>query len=113
MIAQNDIEKLVQTIVSSYKPEKVLLFGSYASGTATENSDVDLLLVKDTHLPPHKRTGEISALLKGILFPLDIIIYTHNEFEQQSNQKYTFLNNALTHSKVLYEQPRNNTAMVA
>ncbi len=113
MISQNDIEKLVQTIVSAYKPEKVLLFGSYAKGTATENSDVDLLLVKDTNLPPHKRTGEISALLKGILFPLDIIIYTRNEFEQQSNQKYTFLNNALTNSKVLYEHPRTNSTMVA
>jgi predicted nucleotidyltransferase len=113
MISQTEINHLVQNIVASYHPDKVIMFGSYAVGNQTENSDLDLLIIKNTELPPHKRTAEISALLKGILFPIDILIYTNTEFEQMKNQKFSFLYQALAINKILYEQPRNNTTMVA
>ena len=44
MISQEQIEEIIKRIASNYKPEKIILFGSYAYGTATEDSDLDLLV---------------------------------------------------------------------
>jgi predicted nucleotidyltransferase len=104
MITQEQIDQLVHKIVASYQPEKVILIGSYAAGNQNENSDLDLLIVKNTPLPAHKRTSEISGLLKGILFPIDVLIYTQSEFEQMKTLKYSFLYQALSKNKILYEQ---------
>ena len=46
MISQSQINDIVQRIVFSYKPQKIYLFGSYARGIASENSDLDLLVLK-------------------------------------------------------------------
>ena len=48
MIELTDIQKVVQQIVEHFNPQKVFLFGSYANGNPTEDSDVDLLVVMDT-----------------------------------------------------------------
>lgn len=104
MITQEQIDQLVHKIVASYQPEKVILIGSYAAGNQNENSDLDLLIVKNTPLPAHKRASEISGLLKGILFPIDVLIYTQSEFEQMKTLKYSFLYQALSKNKILYEQ---------
>ncbi|HID94921.1 MAG TPA: nucleotidyltransferase domain-containing protein [Candidatus Latescibacteria bacterium] len=45
MIIQKEIEEIVKRIVTGYKPEKIVLFGSYAYGNPTEDSDLDLLVV--------------------------------------------------------------------
>ncbi len=103
MLTNNEISQLVDKIVVHYKPDKVMLLGSYANNTATENSDLDLLIIKNTELEPHKRNSELYKLLKGVLFPLDILIYTRSEYEAFSHQKHTFLNHALKTSKTLYE----------
>ena len=48
MVLQSDIQVLVNEIVEGYQPEKIYLFGSYANGTATDDSDIDLFVVKNT-----------------------------------------------------------------
>ncbi len=70
----------VERIVSNLKPERIILFGSYAYGEPTPDSDVDLLIIiegntKDNHLAT-------SMLLYPREFPVDIIVKTPQEFEE-------------------------------
>jgi predicted nucleotidyltransferase len=77
MITQEQIEEIVKRIIDNYDPEKIVLFGSYAYGHPTEDSDLDLLVVKNSDLPRYKRAREIRRHLWGITdTPKDIIVYT-------------------------------------
>jgi len=69
-----DIDDVCIQIVNKYGPEKILLFGSYARGDVTEDSDVDLLIVKDTD---EEFLGRLRNVRRGLKYniPLDILIY--------------------------------------
>lgn len=54
MITTETIEEITQLLVGKFNPEKVILFGSHASGGADEQSDVDLLVVAETNLKPQR-----------------------------------------------------------
>jgi predicted nucleotidyltransferase len=104
MIEANKINEIVVRIANKFNPDKIILFGSYASGNATNSSDLDLLVIKDTDLPYHKRSFDIHKWLIGSMVPMDILVYTNKEFEQEKNEKTSFLNSAIKISKVLYER---------
>jgi predicted nucleotidyltransferase len=96
------IQSIVDRIVKNYGPDKIILFGSFAQGTQNENSDVDLLIVKDSKLPRHRRGREVRKLLYGILVPMDIIVFTNKEIEEDRNLKFSFVYEVLKTGKVLY-----------
>ncbi len=98
------IFEIVNKVVNSYQPEKVLLFGSYATGKETADSDVDLIIVKDTKTPKHKRGREIRKHLFGILIPIDLKVYTPDEFEKEKNLQYSFINSVINECITLYER---------
>lgn len=104
MIETTKINDIVTRIASKFNPDKIILFGSYASGTPNDNSDIDLIVIQDTDLPRHKRSFDIQKLLIGSMIPMDILVYTSNEFEKEKNEKYSFLNSAIKTSKILYER---------
>jgi len=104
MIDSKQINDIVNRIASSYKPDKIILFGSYANGTSSENSDLDFILIKDTTEPKHKRGIEVRKLFFGLPIPMDFKIYTSTEFTFELTNKYSFLSLALKESKVLYER---------
>ena len=104
MIELKKINDIVARIASKFNPDKIILFGSYASGTPNNDSDIDLLVIKDTDLPRHKRSFDIQKMLIGSMIPMDILVYTNNEFEKEKNEKYSFLNSAIKTSKILYER---------
>ena len=73
---QEKIDKMVRRIVKKFKPEKIILFGSYARGTPTRDSDVDLLIIMPVSqnmrlffLPYHHRTSPIGQMPSGKLVP--------------------------------------------
>ena len=111
MLSEMQINLVVNQIVTNYNPEKILIFGSYAQDTATEISDLDLLIIKDTDLPQNKRNYEVRKLLKGVLFPIDILVYTPKEIELFRNEKFTFLYQALKTTKIVYDINRKNSGM--
>gem|GEM_PF-1168189 len=53
----------IQRIVQALHPEKIILFGSFAYGHPSPDSDVDLLVIMDTDAPPHQRSWAVSRLL--------------------------------------------------
>jgi predicted nucleotidyltransferase len=62
-VTLNDIRRVVQQIVERFNPQKVILFGSYASGRPTKDSDVDLLVVMDTDEEPIHAAARIAAAI--------------------------------------------------
>jgi len=104
MIELKKINDIVARIASKFNPDKIILFGSYASGTPNNDSDIDLLVIKDTDLPRHKRSFDIQKMLIGSMIPMDILVYTNTEFEKEKNEKNSFLNSAIKTSKILYER---------
>ncbi|MBI4646741.1 MAG: nucleotidyltransferase domain-containing protein [Bacteroidia bacterium] len=104
MISQTQINEVVKKIVNNYKPEKIYIFGSYAIGTATENSDLDLIIIKNTDLPPHKRIYNVRMLLLDTIFPLDILVYTPEEIYKEGENKFSFIHNIFKIAKVIYEK---------
>jgi len=104
MIDSNKINEIVFRITSKFNPDRIILFGSYANGTQKEDSDIDLLIIQDTDLPPQKRGFDIRMSLIGLMMPFDILIYTKSEFEQEKENQYSFLSSAIQNSKVLYER---------
>jgi predicted nucleotidyltransferase len=103
-IDNTQIESISREIVRKINPEKVILFGSYACGNQTTDSDVDLIIISNTNLPKHKRSIEIRRLFYRKLIPMDIKVYTPEEFEKERLNKFSFLNTLLKQSKVLYDR---------
>ncbi len=101
-------EKIVEDIVSKlkaeYQPEKIILFGSYASGKAGWDSDIDLLIVKNSNRRRDERDIEVRRLLEGIKFPLDIFVYTSQEVKKFYKLEGSFIKKIFDKGKVLYEK---------
>ncbi len=104
MTIKEKIDEISMKIVKNINPEKIILFGSYAKGNYSEDSDLDLIIVKQSDLPKHKRGIEIRRLFYGFLIPMDLKIYTPEEFENELKNKYSFLNSAIKDSKTIYER---------
>lgn len=82
MIGIDKINEIVNKIAGFYDPDKIILFGSYAYGIPTENSDLDLLIIKDSVEPRPDRTMQILKMLYGSMIPMDLIVYTNNEIKE-------------------------------
>jgi len=104
MIDSNKIKEVVSRIATKFNPEKIILFGSHANGTPNNDSDLDLLIVQETDLPMHQRGFEIRMSLRSTMIPMDILIYTKDEFNSEKDNNFSFLNSAMKNSKVLYER---------
>lgn len=98
------LPEAVQRIVDEIRPDKIILFGSYANGVPTPDSDVDLLVIWDTPLPPLPRYLAVSQLLNPRPFPVDLLVRTSQEIETALAQNDSFVREILTQGKVLYEQ---------
>jgi len=66
------LQKIVRRIAQSLRPRQIVLFGSYAYGRSTPDSDVDRLVVMETSAPPAERYLAVSRLLRPRPFPVDI-----------------------------------------
>ena len=104
MISKAKIDSVVNKIIENFNPNKIILIGSYAAGNATEDSDLDLLVIKETEQPRRERNIEIRRNLIGSMIPMDILVYTPSEFEKEKEISFSFVSTAIENSKVLYEK---------
>src|SRR3989441_12785199 len=101
-ITSSAINRLAGEIARICHPEKIILFGSYAYGKPTEDSDVDLLVV----MPNERRKGRMSLNIRLALdydFPLDLLVRTPGELRRRLRWGDCFIQEVLSKGKVLYE----------
>jgi predicted nucleotidyltransferase len=101
------LQQVTRCIVDALAPERVILFGSYAYGEPTPDSDVDLLIVIETEERPSKRRRAVSRLFRERPFPMDIVVRTPAEVERSRERVDPFMREILDKGRVLYEQPGN------
>lgn len=105
MVTMAQIEELVRRIGRQFHPERIVLFGSYASGQTTDDSDVDLLVVAETTLPPHERYGAVRRLVADFPASFDIIVKTPEEYARWRSVVNHIVYFADKYGRVLYERP--------
>ncbi len=103
---ERTIQAIAAKIAEVVHPQKVILFGSWARGEQGPHSDIDLIVIQETSLPRHQRYAQIRRLFWGLGLPMDILVYTPEEFD-----RYRSVPGSLTHTvthegRVLYERPR-------
>jgi len=97
---------VVERIAAQLDPEMIVLFGSYAYGVPSVDSDVDLLVILDTEAPRRERSWLVSRLLIPRPYPVDILVKTPQEIEQALASRDFFIQEIMERGKVLYERPK-------
>ena len=101
------LPQAVKKIVETLKPEKIIIFGSYAYGKPTPDSDVDLLVIMKTRANTKERYLAVSRVLRPRQFPVDIIVKTPGELNKAlKNKGNFFIREIVERGNVLYEQAR-------
>ena len=100
----NEIEQFGRQIGEQFGAEKVILFGSYAQGTAKQDSDIDLLVVAKTKLSPSQRYGAVRRILGDYPAGFDIVVETPEEFNRWRTVVNHIVYFAARYGKVLYER---------
>src|SRR5262245_47230819 len=96
------IRKYARQIVRLFHPERVILFGSYAYGTPTPDSDVDLLIVMPTR-NQIEQAVRIDEAIEERGFPLDLLVRTPKELAKRLRLGDSFMQEIVNRGKVLYE----------
>lgn len=101
------LPQAVKKIAKTLKPEKIILFGSYAYGNPTPDSDVDLLVIMKTKANTKERYLAVSSVLSPRQFPVDIIVKTPAEIKfALSNKDNFFIRDIVLRGKTLYERQK-------
>lgn len=95
------LSEIVVKIAEEFKPEKIILFGSWAWGEPGPDSDVDLLIIKKTE-DTRKLAREIDDVLFPRSFPIDLIVYRPDQVEKRNKMGDFFISDILSKGKVLY-----------
>ena len=95
---------ITRRIVEHFQPYKIVLFGSYASGTPDLESDVDLLVVMDSDESMAQRIRRVTKVAKVRFLPMDVIVRTPAELEKRLAMGDFFLAEILETGKVLYHR---------
>ena len=104
MLTTDQIDQLGQKIGQKLKPDRIILFGSHANGDATEDSDIDLMVVTETSLPPAKRYGTVRRLLDDYPASFDIVVKTPEEYARCKNVVNHIVYFAEREGRVIYER---------
>ena len=102
------LQQMVETIVTEVDPEQVILFGSHARGDASEDSDVDLIVVESEPFDKNRDRGaeavRLWRALAGFSISKDILVYSRDEVEYWRDSLNHVLARALREGEVLYER---------
>ncbi|WFF05833.1 nucleotidyltransferase domain-containing protein [Micromonospora sp. WMMD1076] len=104
MIRDADIARVVERVVALYDPDRIILFGSQAKGTATERSDLDLVVVRRSDHPRWLRGRDVVAALNRMAFKTDLLFVTPEEMEQEQTDPYSLFSTMWPTARTIYER---------
>jgi predicted nucleotidyltransferase len=97
-----EIRSLGELIARRFRPRRIVLFGSHASGRASAESDVDLLVVMNHRGSAVEKSAEIRLVLRTG-FPVDVMVYSPAKVKERLAMGDSFVEEILRDGKVLYE----------
>jgi len=102
------LNEIVEKIVRGYPPEKIILYGSYAYGHPDDESDIDLLIVKETDASPFDRRVAVRRIV-DLRVPIAFapIVVTPRELAERLEMADSFFEEILRKGKVLYAKEEN------
>ena len=100
------IGDIVEKIKEGYSPEKIILFGSYARGQPQEDSDIDLLIIKETDERPMERWLKVRRIVRDSSRKIVVspFVYTPAEIEHRFKLGDFFLKGIFKEGELLYER---------
>jgi predicted nucleotidyltransferase len=101
-------ERVVECL-KRYKPEKIIVFGSYARGETDEYSDLDFVVIKKTNKRFLERLIEVAKLLDDDLGKVDVFVYTPREFREMMEQGNPFIEEVSKDGRIVYEEKGGET----
>ena len=102
LVPMSAIRRYVRSVVQRFRPERVILFGSYSEGNPTADSDVDLLVIMPAKNELEQALKIDEALQRG--FALDLIVRTPHNLRRRLRWGDLFLQEVIARGKVLYEK---------
>ena len=99
------VSEIVEKLKREYHPLKIILFGSYAHGNPTKDSDIDLFILKNTHERRVDRFVHVKRLIYDSRrkIPVSPFVYTHEELEERLKMGDDFIREITQKGVVLYE----------
>ena len=104
------VNDIVLKLIEALAPQRIVLFGSRARGDERIGSDADLLVVADVPGRPEEREAYVSRLVSPRAIPLDLLVYTPDEFERFRAQRGSFLSHVLAEGRTLHEARHGHVA---
>lgn len=104
LISPETIDGVAKAIAENFHPEKIILFGSYASGNPTPDSDLDFLVVMDSDQPRNKRSSSLQLMFQAYPCAMDILVYTPDEVNKWNGVINHIVTIAHKTGSVLYDR---------
>ena len=100
------LKEIVAVLVRDYQPEAIILYGSYAYGTPTRHSDVDLFIVKETERDDIKRYVDVARLIYGLHDGISVqpLVMTPKELRARQRLGDYFIEEILSKGKEIYRR---------
>jgi predicted nucleotidyltransferase len=102
-IDESLVKEIVQRILSATAPDKIILFGSGATGQMSRDSDIDLLIVETAPGDQRKKSVLLREMLRGLGYPFDVIVISTEWFEESKEVIGGIAYPANKYGKVIYE----------
>ncbi len=99
-----EITEIVRRLATRFQPDRIILFGSHARGTASAGSDADLLVVVPVQGSRRKLATEMELALAGVNMPTDLIVVTPEQLRRDQDRRGTIIHPAVREGIVLYER---------
>ena len=102
-IPEDLLDKAVERLKTEFQPEQIYLFGSYAWGTPTEDSDVDfMVIVRDSGEKAIRRMQRAHRCLSGLGFSKDVLVPTRAQVDRYKHLRASLFHQVLAHGRKLY-----------
>lgn len=102
-VTPQKVQAVISRIIETAKPRKIIIFGSYARGDMSRNSDLDVMVVSRFVENPRREGVRIRRALKGIMMPMDILVVQENDLAEAANAPGLIYREAIRNGKVVYE----------
>lgn len=103
------VDDITKRLIDHYKPDKIILYGSHGTERYNSDSDIDLLIIKDSEKYPIERRIEAEKVLSSRLVPIDITVYTPGEVRYLFSIGSPFIEEVMEKGRLLYMRKVTNS----